>query len=61
MVQRALECMKDVMGTGEPVDRPDLAVGIEDIMALMGYDEMRALEARLLTMEGLEKKYGEKA
>jgi hypothetical protein len=55
----ALDCMKEVMRTGQPVDRPDLAVGIEDIMQLMGYDEMRALERKLLTTEALEAKYGE--
>jgi 2-methylisocitrate lyase-like PEP mutase family enzyme len=55
---RALEVMKDVIATGEPVDRPDLAVGIEDIMQLMDYDEMRELERRLLTTETLEAKYG---
>jgi len=55
---RALETMKEVMATGVPVDRPDLAVGIEDIMRLMDYDNMRALERRLLTTETLEAKYG---
>jgi len=55
---RALEVMKEVIATGTPVDRPDLAVGIEDIMQLMDYDEMRALERRLLTTETLEAKYG---
>src|SRR5262245_12542310 len=55
---RALEAMKEVMATGVPVDRPDLAVGIEDIMQLMDYDDMRALERRLLTTETLEAKYG---
>ena len=50
-MQKALALMKSVMETGEPIDRPDLLVGIEDIMALMGYDEARALEARLLTTD----------
>lgn len=45
----ALECMKQVIETGEPVDRPDLAVGIEDIMKLMGYEAMREMEKRLIT------------
>ena len=36
----------------------DLAVGIEDIMALMDYDNMRELERRLLTTATLEAKYG---
>jgi 2-methylisocitrate lyase-like PEP mutase family enzyme len=55
---RALDVMKEVAATGTPVDRPDLAVGIEDIMRLMDYDEMRELERRLLTTETLEAKYG---
>jgi 2-methylisocitrate lyase-like PEP mutase family enzyme len=55
---RALEAMKEVVTTGTPVDRPDLAVGIEDIMRLMDYDEMRELERKLLTTETLETKYG---
>jgi hypothetical protein len=46
------------VATGVPVDRPDLAVGIEDIMQLMDYDNMRALERRLLTTDTLEAKYG---
>jgi 2-methylisocitrate lyase-like PEP mutase family enzyme len=57
-MSRALEVMKEVMATGVPVDRPDLAVGIEDIMQLMDYDNMRELERRRLTTETLEAKYG---
>jgi 2-methylisocitrate lyase-like PEP mutase family enzyme len=47
-MQQALRLMRQVVETGESVDRPDLLVGIEDIMQLMGYEQMRALEARLL-------------
>jgi len=50
-MRQALEIMKEVISTGEPVHRPDVAVGIEDIMTLMGYEEMRALEKRLTTIE----------
>ena len=49
---------RDVIATGEPVDRPDLVVGIEDIMRLMDYDNMRDLERRLLSTDALELKYG---
>jgi len=45
---QALQVMREVMESGQPVDRPDLLASIEDIMALMGYTEARALEARLL-------------
>jgi hypothetical protein len=50
--------MTVVGATAMPADRPDLAVGIEDIMRLMDYDEMRELERKLLTTETLEAKYG---
>jgi 2-methylisocitrate lyase-like PEP mutase family enzyme len=55
---RALEVMKESIATGEPADRPDLAVGIDDIMRLMDYDNMRTLERKLLTTEVLDLKYG---
>jgi hypothetical protein len=54
----ALQLMRQVMETGEPIDRPDLLASIEDIMALMDYDGARALETRLLTTATLAKKYG---
>ena len=38
-MKTALEADAAVIETGEPVDRPDLLVGIEDIMQLMGYDD----------------------
>lgn len=47
-MRQALDMMQQVVRTGEPVDRPDMLASIEDIMELMGYEEMRALEARLL-------------
>ena len=59
-MQRALDVMKDVMRTGEPANRPDLVAGIEDIMKLMDYDEMRELERRLLTTDTLDTKYGKR-
>jgi len=59
-MRQALALMMGVVESGEPVDRPDLLVGIEDIMALMGYEEARALEARLLTTDALDAKYARK-
>ena len=47
-MRQALDMMQQVVRTGEPVDRPDMLASIEDIMELMGYQEMRALEAKLL-------------
>jgi len=50
-MQQALEVMKEVMASGQPADRPDLLVGIDDIMKLMGYEQMRALESRLTRLD----------
>jgi 2-methylisocitrate lyase-like PEP mutase family enzyme len=47
----ALAVMRQVIETGEPVHRPDIACGIEDIMKLMGYEEMRAIEKKLTTLD----------
>ncbi|GAA4342854.1 isocitrate lyase/PEP mutase family protein [Pigmentiphaga soli] len=51
-MQQALQVMRGVMESGEPADRPDLLVGIEDIMKLMGYEQMREMEKRLTTIDG---------
>lgn len=56
-MEQALSIMRQVIATGEPVHRPDLLASIEDIMALMGYDEARALEERLLTDDEIHAKY----
>jgi len=53
-MQQALQVMMGVVKTGEPADRTDLLVGIEDIMKVMGYEEMRALEKRLIVMQEQE-------
>lgn len=53
----ALTLMREVIETGQPMDRPDLLVGIETIMQLMDYEGARALEQRLLTTDALERKY----
>lgn len=53
-MQTALELMRGVVESGEPIDRPDLLASIEDIMALMGYDEMRAREKELLYIAASE-------
>lgn len=53
-MQQALQLMRGVVETGEPIDRPDLLASIEDIMALMGYEEMRAREAKLMQFDASE-------
>ncbi|KRC83345.1 Carboxyvinyl-carboxyphosphonate phosphorylmutase [compost metagenome] len=50
-MRQALQVMQGVIASGEPADRPDLLVGIEDIMQLMGYEQMRAMEKRLTTLD----------
>jgi 2-methylisocitrate lyase-like PEP mutase family enzyme len=47
-MQVALQLMRQAVDSGETIDRPDLLAGIDDIMQLMGYDEMRRLEAQLV-------------
>jgi 2-methylisocitrate lyase-like PEP mutase family enzyme len=56
-MQKALEVMKQSIESGEAADRPDLLVGIEDIMELMGYPAMRALEREFSTDEEHRRKY----
>lgn len=60
-MQQALSAMREVLQTGTPQDRPDLLVGIDEIWDLMGFNEARTLEQRLLTVDGLAAKYGQDA
>jgi len=60
-MQVALGAMREVLETGQPVDRTDLLASIEEIMDLMDYDKARALEARLLTVDAYQEKYGKTA
>jgi 2-methylisocitrate lyase-like PEP mutase family enzyme len=53
----ALRIMKETYEAGIAVDRPDLLVGIEDIMKLMDYDGARALERAVLPQDALTAKY----
>lgn len=57
-MSEALRIMKESIESGKPVDRPDLLASIDEIMVLMDYDNMRALEQRLLTIDSIDKKYG---
>jgi hypothetical protein len=56
-MRKALEAMRHSMQTGEAVDRPDLAVGIEDITDLMGYSRIVELEQAFMLEEDLERRY----
>jgi 2-methylisocitrate lyase-like PEP mutase family enzyme len=59
-MRRVLQAMQEVIATGIPADRPDLLVGIDEIWELMGFEEVRSLERRLLTTDRLDAKYGER-
>lgn len=58
-MSKALEVMRECMRTGEGVDRPDLAAGMETITGLMRYERITALENELLGSEALARKYGD--
>ncbi|MBF9235371.1 isocitrate lyase/PEP mutase family protein [Microvirga sp. BT350] len=53
----ALRIMKEAYEQGIAVDRPDLLVGIDDIMKLMDYEGARALEKKVLPQDTLRAKY----
>ena len=57
-MKKALQLMRGSAESGEVVDRPDLLVGVEEIMALIGDDQVSELERKFLLPEQLEKKYG---
>jgi len=57
-MHKALELMRDHVGTGTLHDRPDLLYGMEEITDLMGYSKIAELEAQFLPDEQLERKYG---
>jgi 2-methylisocitrate lyase-like PEP mutase family enzyme len=56
-MRKALEVMKQSIETGDAVDRPDLAVSIEDITDLMGYPRIAELERAFMLEEDLERRY----
>lgn len=57
-MRHALAILKDNIPTGETVDRPDLLVGIEDIMELMDYPTLRAMEKQYLYTDDFAERYG---
>ncbi len=60
-MSEALRLMREVMATGQPIDRPDLIAGIDEIIDLMGYAQTRELERRLLTEQAIHDKYHDAA
>ena len=57
-MRMALKLMSGSIESGETIDRPDLLVGVEEIMALIGDDQVKAMEERFMLPEQLKKKYG---
>lgn len=57
-MKNALGILRETVDAGGTADRPDLLVGIEDIMELMDYPTHRALEARYLNTDDFEERYG---
>lgn len=45
-MQRALDAAREQLRTGEAVDRTDLAASFEELNALMGFEEFKAMERR---------------
>ncbi|MET0744376.1 MAG: isocitrate lyase/PEP mutase family protein [Microvirga sp.] len=56
-MSETLRVFKEAYEQGIAVDRPDLVVGIEDIMTLMDYEGARDLERRVLPEAILQAKY----
>ena len=57
-MQNALAAYKQVMETGEVMDRPDLLIDFEELNGLMDLRRYRDLEQNFLTEEQLVTKYG---
>ncbi len=56
-MRSALELMKTSIETGEVFDRPDMLVGIEEIMDLVGDSSVSEMERKYLLPEQFDKKY----
>lgn len=56
-MRRAAEAFKEVLETGKPIDRPDLAASFEEINQMMGLPDILRMEQRFLTEDQLASKY----
>ncbi|HET7098137.1 MAG TPA: isocitrate lyase/PEP mutase family protein [Casimicrobiaceae bacterium] len=56
-MKNGLAVLRETMETGRIVERPELAVSFEELNALVGFDEVQAIERRFLTEEQLASKY----
>lgn len=57
-MKKALAALMESNRKGEVCDRPDLCIDFEELLDLMGLQQIRALEDRFLTEEILADKYG---
>ncbi len=56
-MKNAIAALKELLQTGEVVDRPDLLVPFEELNELVGIQELERLEQRYLTPEQMRRKY----
>lgn len=57
-MRRALAAFNEALESDAPIERPELAVGMDDITELMGYAQVRALERAFLPPDLYERKFG---
>jgi PEP phosphonomutase and related enzymes len=57
-MKTGLELLGQSLRSGEPVDRPDVAMGFEELNDIMGMGRIRELEERYLTASQKAAKYG---
>jgi 2-methylisocitrate lyase-like PEP mutase family enzyme len=48
-MRQALQLMRESIQTGITIDRPDVLVGVDEIMQLVGDDRVTELEQKFLT------------
>jgi 2-methylisocitrate lyase-like PEP mutase family enzyme len=60
-MRRALETLKEVVRTGDSVDRADMLMSFEDLHELTGLAQIQSLEQRFLAKEQLALKYTQPA
>jgi 2-methylisocitrate lyase-like PEP mutase family enzyme len=56
-MQNALSALQESISTGTVIERPDLLVSFEELNALVGFEQVQAIEQKFLTREQFERKY----
>lgn len=49
-MMNAMDAFKDMLAGDEPVDRPDLMIGFDEVNALTGFDELTEMDVRYGTL-----------